>query len=91
MAFYREHAKTLSAVLALNTAKVTIEGEDQPVTGHFVTANFFSELGASARLGRLLDPEDEAGRTRSRWSSSAMAFGNVTSVRILESWARRST
>jgi predicted permease len=56
VAFYREHSRTLSAVLALNIAKLVIEGEEKQLDAHFVTANFFSELGAAASCGRLLDP-----------------------------------
>jgi predicted permease len=60
MVFYREHAtRTLSAVLALNPARVTLEGEEKPAAAHFVTANFFAELGARAELGRVLDAGDE--------------------------------
>jgi len=61
MAFFRKYGKTLSAVLALTQTKLAIEGEEKQLNAHFVTANFFSELGALARLGRVLDPErDEA-------------------------------
>jgi predicted permease len=61
MAFFREYGKTLSAVLALNSTKLSIEGEQKQLNAHFVTANLFGELGASAGLGRMLDPErDEA-------------------------------
>src|ERR1700722_1245805 len=61
MAFFREHSRTLSAVLASNRTKLAVEGEDKQLTANFVTANFFSELGAPARLGRVLDPaRDEA-------------------------------
>jgi MacB-like periplasmic core domain len=56
MAFFREHVKTLSAVMAWNSARLTIEGEGAPLKAHFVTANLFSELGAMPRLGRILDP-----------------------------------
>ena len=56
MAFFREHSRTLSAVLALNTTRVAVEGEDKQIDANFVTANFFSDLGATPRLGRLLDP-----------------------------------
>ena len=55
MAFFREHATTLSAVLAMNVTRISVEGEDKPIEVNFVTANFFSELGAVPRLGRLLD------------------------------------
>jgi len=56
MAFFRAHSRTLSAVLALNTTKVAVEGEEKQIDANFVTANFFSDLGATPRLGRLLDP-----------------------------------
>src|ERR1019366_2195769 len=61
VAFYREHSKTLSAVMASDDAKVTIDGDEKQLTASFVTANVFSDLGATARLGRMLDPaRDEA-------------------------------
>ena len=61
MAFYREHTRTLSAVLALDFAQLVIEGEEKPLKAHFVTGNFFGELGAVAVLGRTLDAaRDEA-------------------------------
>lgn len=61
MAFFREHSTTLSAVLAWNPASLTIEGEEKPLKAHFVTSNFFVELGATPALGRVLDPvNDEA-------------------------------
>ena len=57
MAFFRQHSRTLSAVLGLNSTRLSMEGEERPIDANFVTANFFSELGATARLGRVLDPE----------------------------------
>jgi len=61
VAFYREHTKTLSAVMASDDARVTIDGDEQQLTATFVTANIFGDLGATARLGKLLDPaRDEA-------------------------------
>jgi predicted permease len=56
MAFFREHSKTLSAVLAWSPSKFIIDGEEARITGHFVTGNLFTELGAVPALGRLLDP-----------------------------------
>src|ERR1700691_177569 len=63
MAFLREHSRTLSAVLALNTTKLAVERDQKQIEANFVTANFFSELGAAPKLGRLLDPlrDDAAG------------------------------
>jgi predicted permease len=63
MAFVREHAKSLSAVLASAVSNVRIDDDETPLKAHFVTANFFAELGAVPRLGRLLDParDEQAG------------------------------
>jgi predicted permease len=61
MAFFREHSRTLSAVLAANSTRVAVDGEDRQFYASFVTANYFRELGAAPILGRLLDPSlDEA-------------------------------
>ncbi|HEV8042407.1 MAG TPA: ABC transporter permease [Bryobacteraceae bacterium] len=59
MAFFRQYSKTLSAVLAVMDAKLAIEGEPKPLTADFVTANFFSELGARPMLGRVLDVAED--------------------------------
>ena len=54
VAFFREHAKTLRSVLALNNTRLTMAGAGKPVNAAFVTPNFFSELGAEAWRGRAL-------------------------------------
>ena len=60
--FYRDHAKTLSGVLTMMGARLSLEDHLEPVKTNFVSANFFRELGATAAYGRLLDAErDEAG------------------------------
>lgn len=61
MAFFREHSKTLSAVMAWNSARLTIEAEGTLLKAHFVTANLFSELGAVPTVGALLDPARDEG------------------------------
>jgi predicted permease len=59
--FYREHARTLSAVMAMMGARMELESDVELVKADFVTANYFAELGSSAAWGRLLDPaRDEA-------------------------------
>jgi len=59
--FYGDHAKTLSAVLTMMGARLSLEDDLNPVSTNFVSANFFKELGATAAYGRLLDTErDEA-------------------------------
>jgi predicted permease len=61
MAFFREHSRTLSAVLALNSTKLAVEGEARHLNAYFVTADFFNELGVTEILGRMLQPaRDEA-------------------------------
>jgi predicted permease len=60
-AFFREHSRTLSAVLGVNSTSVSIEGEEKQLNANFVTGNFFRELGGASSLGRVLDPaRDEA-------------------------------
>jgi predicted permease len=63
MVFLRQYSKTLSTVIASAGARMRVEGEEKPISGRFVTANFFSELGAMPALGRLLNPsvDDAAG------------------------------
>jgi predicted permease len=61
VAFYSEHSKTLSAVLAESFGRLTVGQEEEPINASFLTANFFNELGAVPKLGRLLSPAlDEA-------------------------------
>jgi predicted permease len=62
LVFYREHSKTLQAVIGtLGGPPMTLAGNTQSTSNVFVTANYFSELGETAALGRLLDPgSDEA-------------------------------
>jgi predicted permease len=55
--FYRDHAETLSAVMASTDRELLLESESMPARGRFVTANLFRELGAETSLGRLLNPE----------------------------------
>src|ERR1700691_3472609 len=60
VAFYREHSKTLSAVMAVNFGKLALDDGEQQVNAQFVTANLFTELGAAPKLGRMLDPREAA-------------------------------
>jgi predicted permease len=56
IAFFRQYSKTLSAVLALEYTNLAVDGEERPLKAHFVSENWFRELGGSAELGRLLEP-----------------------------------
>ena len=58
MAFIREHTRSLSAVLALTTARLFPERDGRSLTAHFVSGNFFSELGARMAVGRGLADGD---------------------------------
>ena len=57
--FYREHTKTLSAVIVTMGTRMEFEGDVQPMSANFVTANYFTELGTSAAYGRVRDPARE--------------------------------
>ncbi|HWC98547.1 MAG TPA: ABC transporter permease [Candidatus Sulfopaludibacter sp.] len=61
MVFFREHTRTLKSVLAVNTTRLAVEGEERQINVQFVSANLFRDLGATPVIGRLLDPDrDEA-------------------------------
>ncbi len=64
VAYYREHAKSLSSVITTMTATPMVIGQDEKrVAPEFISANYFAELGAPAIAGRLFDPalEDSPG------------------------------
>ena len=55
--FYREHARTLAATMAvLGVPPMQIEGDLQGTSASFVTTNYFTELGTRAHYGRVLNP-----------------------------------
>jgi len=55
--FYRDHARTLSAAIAvLGIPPVQIDNDLQSTSASFVTANYFTELGTPAAYGRMFDP-----------------------------------
>jgi predicted permease len=57
MMFYRDHARTLSAVIGtMGAGGLQLENDPQPASPNFATANYFTELGIQPALGRLLDP-----------------------------------
>jgi len=59
--FYREHARSLAAVIGtMGGPPMELEGSTQPISNVFVTSNYFGELGESAMLGRLLSPGQDA-------------------------------
>jgi predicted permease len=56
-AFYGDHAKTLSATMAmLGVPPMQIDNDLQSTSASFATPNYFTELGTPAVYGRLLDP-----------------------------------
>ncbi len=59
MDFFRENSRTLSAVLAMNIGRLAVEGEEKQSNTHFVTANFFTELGAVPIVGRTFNPTQD--------------------------------
>jgi predicted permease len=60
MAFYRDHAKTLQASMATMGGRFVLDDDVQPVSGSFVTENYFAELGEGAAYGRPMDPERDS-------------------------------
>jgi predicted permease len=71
-AFFRDYTRTLSAVLMLNYTSVAVDGEPQKLKVHFVSENWFTELGAPVGLGRLLD----AGRDGAVDAQLVVVLGN---------------
>jgi predicted permease len=60
IAYYRDNAKSLSAVMAsMSAAPMVLDHDEQRINPGFVTSNYFTELGASAAAGRLFDPARE--------------------------------
>jgi predicted permease len=60
IAYYRDNAKSLSAVMATMSASPMVMDRDEArIKPSFVSANYFSEVGGSAAVGRLIDPERE--------------------------------
>jgi predicted permease len=58
--FYRRNGTSLSGAMGVVSAGVTFGSDDsRTVDTKFVTANYFSELGAVPLTGRLLDPSDD--------------------------------
>lgn len=55
--FYRRHARSLSASMAvLGVPPVQIDNDMERTSFSFVTPNYFTQLGVRAGLGRVLDP-----------------------------------
>ncbi len=55
--FYRDHARTLSAAMAvLGVPPMQIDSDLEGTSTSFVTPNYFTELGTRALYGRLLNP-----------------------------------
>ncbi len=59
--FYREHARSLSAAIAvLGIPPMQIDQDMQGTSASFVTPNYFTELGTRALYGRMFDPSADA-------------------------------
>lgn len=57
-AFYRDHARTLSAAIAVwGVPPLQMDNDLQPTSSSFVSPNYFTELGTQAAYGRLFDPK----------------------------------
>jgi len=62
IAYYRDNAKSFSAVMAtMGGAPLVLNQDEKRVSATFVSSNYFSELGATAATGRLFTaPRDNA-------------------------------
>jgi predicted permease len=79
ISYYRDNAKSLSAVMAtMSATPMVLDHDEQRINPSFVTSNYFSELGASAAFGRLFDA--------SREDSSGASLVAVLSFRF---WQRK--
>lgn len=60
---FRDHSQTLSSVFAFNPMfaplNVSVDNDAQTANGQYVSGGYFSGLGVSANLGRIILPEDE--------------------------------
>ena len=63
--YYRDHAKTLSAVMMLMNGRLELDPDAKALSVNYVSATYFKELGASAAYGRLLDPSMDDQQTTS--------------------------
>jgi predicted permease len=60
IAYYRDNAKSLAAVMAtMGSAPLVLNQDQQRVKATFVSSNYFSELGGSAAAGRLFDAAND--------------------------------
>ncbi len=60
--FYREHARTLSATIAvMGVPPMQIDDDQQLTSVSFVTPDYFTELGSHAAYGRLFEASSDAG------------------------------
>jgi len=58
--FYQKNAKTLSAVMGvMGVPPMQVDNDVQQAKASFATANYFTELGTPAAIGRLFDPTRE--------------------------------
>ena len=79
IAYYRDNAKSLSAVMAtMPAAPMVLDHDEKRVTPSFVSTNYFAELGAPAAVGGFFDA------TRDESSNSTPVA--VISFRL---WQRR--
>ena len=82
--FYRDHAKTLSAAMAvLGVPPMQVDEDLQPTSVSFVTPNYFSELGTPAAFGRLIDPVREGDASAAPVVVLSMESGSGDSAAIL--------
>lgn len=82
IAFFREYSKTLSAVLALNAAKLAIEGDEKQLNAHFVTAIFLANSAHRQGSDECWIRKETRLPARSQSLSWGTDSGNATSAAI---------
>lgn len=72
--FYREHARTLSAAMAvLGVPPMELDNDQQLNSVSFITPNYFTELGTRPSYGRLFDPaSDDSDRSA---AAAVLSYG----------------
>ena len=84
VAFFRENSRTLSAVIAVNSTSVAVEGEEKQLNASFVTGEFLPRTGRRPQFSAgCSTPRGTRRPARSRWSCSATDTGSATSAPIL--------
>ena len=85
--FYREHTKTLSAVIVTMGTRMEFEGDVQPMSANFVTANYFTDWEHRLPMDGCWILRARMLLMRLQRLSSVLGSGSGVSEAIHRSWA----